>query len=245
MHTDVERLERRLEIPVILAALLTIPLTLAQARGVESDWLIAGDWAVWSIFTIEYAIMMAVVPDRWRYTRRNWFNVAIIVLSFPALPALFALARLARLARITRLFRLLRLVGVTIRGLHALKATLGRRGLIYMVAVTLVLVFGGGAALSLIEPESVPGGFWTGVWWGIVTATTVGYGDVSPVTWGGRLIAVALMIAGVGLVATVAAAVAAYFVGKEEGSELADIKEQLARMEAALDEIRRQREVDG
>jgi len=235
---DTDRLERRLEAPVIVAALLTIPLTLAQAQGREGGWVVAGDWVVWAVFALEYLIMVAVVGDRWHYTRRNWFNVAIVILSFPALPELFALLRLARLARLTRLFRLVRLLTVTARGLRGMKMALGHRGLFYVVAFTTVLVLAGGAAISLMEPDSFPGGFWTGVWWGVVTATTVGYGDVAPVSAGGRLIAVVLMFAGVGLVATVAASVAAYFVGKDEKGT-AEMEERLDRIEASLAEIRR------
>ena len=78
---DTDRLERRLEAPVIVAALLTIPLTLAQAQGREGGWVVAGDWVVWAVFALEYLIMVAVVGDRWDYTRRNWFNVAIVILS--------------------------------------------------------------------------------------------------------------------------------------------------------------------
>ena len=235
---DADRLERRLEAPVIVAALLTIPLTLAQARGRDGGWVVVGDWVVWAVFALEYLIMVAVVRDRWHYTRRNWFNVAIVILSFPALPELFALLRLARLARLTRLFRLVRLLTVTARGLRGMKMALGHRGLLYVVAFTTVLVLAGGAAISLMEPDNFPGGFWTGVWWGVVTATTVGYGDVAPVSGGGRLIAVVLMFAGVGLVATVAASVAAYFVGKDERGT-ADMEERLNRIEASLAEIRR------
>ena len=81
--------------------------------------------------------------------------------------------------------------------------------------------------------------FWSGVWWAVVTATTVGYGDIAPTSPGGRAIAVVLMLVGVGLVATLAAAIAAYFVGKDDESESQAVEQRLERIEAVLEEIRR------
>ncbi|MDQ3990868.1 MAG: potassium channel family protein, partial [Actinomycetota bacterium] len=124
--------------------------------------------------------------------------------------------------------------------LQGLRRALGRRGLVYVAAIAVLLVMVGGALVSLLEPDLAEGGFWSGVWWAIVTTTTVGYGDISPGTLGGRLIAVALMLVGIGLVATLAASVAAYFVGKEQerpagaDSDLSDIRMRLARIERLL-----------
>ena len=70
-----------------------------------------------------------------------------------------------------------------------------------MIVVTVLAVVSGGGLFFLAEPESV-GGFWTGVWWAVVTATTVGYGDIAPATLTGRLVGVALMIIGISLFAT-------------------------------------------
>jgi voltage-gated potassium channel len=63
------------------------------------------------------------------------------------------------------------------------------------------------------------------LWWAVVTTTTVGYGDYTPVTFAGRIIATAVMIVGVGLIGTVSATVAAWFVGRhsEPGTEPADV----------------------
>jgi voltage-gated potassium channel len=63
------------------------------------------------------------------------------------------------------------------------------------------------------------------LWWGIVTTTTVGYGDYTPVTPPGRIIATAVMVVGVGLIGTVSATVAAWFVRRhsEPSTEAADV----------------------
>src|SRR4051794_16044314 len=117
------------------------------------------------------------------------------MLSYPHLPGIFGLVRLARLSRF---LRLLRLVGVTARAIDALRTVFWRRGMICMAAISGFILLAGGSALTMLEPQTVRGGFLDGVWWAIVTASTVGYGDIAPSTIAGRLIAVLLMLSGVG-----------------------------------------------
>jgi voltage-gated potassium channel len=72
------------------------------------------------------------------------------------------------------------------------------------------------------------------VWWAIVTSTTVGYGDISPETIIGRLIAVFLMIFGIGLLGLVTSSVASYFLKttpKEENSTVIFLKSEIDRIE--------------
>lgn len=128
----------------------------------------------------------------------------------------------------------MRLVGVGAAGLSALRATLGRHGLVYMAATTAFLVLIGGAGLALVEPSRVPGGLVEGVWWALITASTVGYGDIVPATPLGRFIAVILIIAGMGLMSTLAASIAAYFVAQDERRALSELTDQLARIEQIL-----------
>jgi voltage-gated potassium channel len=125
-----------------------------------------------------------------------------------------------------------------------MKATTGRRGFVYVCAVFLLLVVMAGAIMSLVEPQTVKGNMWDGMWWAVVTATTVGYGDISPVTPAGRLVAVALMFLGIGLTATLAASVAAYFVNQDSGSELAEVVARLDRVERLLLQQRRLEDVE-
>jgi voltage-gated potassium channel len=221
----------RLEVAVILAALLSVPLTIVEVNGQNGPSFQLADWIIWSVFAFDYVLALSLAHDRRRYALRAWLSLLVVVVSFPLLPALFGVVRLARLAR---LLRLVRLVAFGARLVTALKATVGRRGFLYVCALFLLLVVMAGAIMSLVEPQTVKGNLWDGMWWAVVTATTVGYGDISPVTPAGRLVAVALMLFGIGLTATLAASVAAYFVNQDSGSDIAEVVARLDRVERLL-----------
>jgi voltage-gated potassium channel len=194
-------------------------------------WVQLADWVVWAVFLLEYIIMVAIDRPHIQYVKRNPLNLAVIALSYPQLPVLFGLFRLARL---TRFLRLLRLVGVTVRAVDALRTILWRRGVVCVAAISMFIILGGGTALTLLEPQTVRGGFADGIWWAIVTASTVGYGDIAPSTILGRLIAVLLMLSGVGLISTLAASITAYFLGQEESAMLTELNERTVRIERML-----------
>jgi voltage-gated potassium channel len=169
--------------------------------------------------------LLATAPDRRVFLRGHVLELLVVIVTFPLLPALFWFGRLVRLLRIV-------IVGArVIPGLHAV---FGRRGLVYVGALTLALIFFAGGTMSFVEPHTVRGDFWAGVWWAVATATTVGYGDISPVTPVGRLVAAVLMLCGIGLTATLAASVAAHFIGQDQDDDINSIKQRLARIEALL-----------
>ena len=228
------RLTRTLEAAVLVGALASIPLTLLGEENPAPGWVQTADWTIWAIFLLEYAVMVAAGPKRLAYVKRNPLNFAVVVLSYPGLPAIFGLVRLARLSRF---LRLLRLMSVTARAIEAVRVIFLRRGLLCVAGISIFIVLAGGTSLALLEPQTVKGGFGDGVWWAIVTASTVGYGDIAPSTLFGRLIAVVLMLSGVGLVSTLAASITAYFLGAEENTGLMELKERTARIEGLLNTL--------
>lgn len=234
-----QRVEIWLEALVILAALATIPVTYAESRGVEGWPIVAGDWVIWTIFTLEFVVLYWFATDKRVYVRGNLLSVFIIIVSFPLLPSLLALARLIRLVRLVRLLRLLRLATVTTKGLRALQRIFGRQGVLFVGAASIILILAGGAALALLEPEVTDGGVGTGIWWAIVTATTVGYGDVAPETVAGRIVGVMLMLLGIGIVGTLAASIAAHFIDSDDGVEVEHLRERISELERVHDRLDR------
>jgi voltage-gated potassium channel len=234
-----DRARRLFEVPVLVAALLVVPVILIEDRATSTAWLTAAsvaNWVIWALFAAEFVVVISLAVDRRRYAARSWLDLVIIVASFPLWPTALAATRLLRLTRLVRVLRLLRLVrvaAVVTRGGAAARAVLRSRGLIYLVVITLLIALGVGGIFALVERTPVG----DGMWWAIVTLTTVGYGDVTPVTAAGRIAAAVLMLMGVGFIAVITATVAARFVGDDKdnlGLELRAIRDRLDAMERLL-----------
>lgn len=221
---------------LLVAALLTIPAIAIEQSDVGQPWdTIASvlNWVIWTAFVGEAILMLRVVDDRWRWVREHPLEVAIVILTPPFLPASMQVARVFRLLRLLRLLRL----GVLVR---RFLSTEGIRDAAVLAAMT---VLGGGAAYAAVE-KSQHLSAWDGVWWAIVTVTTVGYGDTFPQTDAGRIIAIMVMFVGIGFIAVLTAAAAERFlrVQREERNELEGVEQRLDEILARMDAIERKRD---
>jgi voltage-gated potassium channel len=188
------------------------------------------NWTIWLAFLAEMILMLSVVDSRSRWLRDHPLDVAIIVLTPPFLPAALQAARVLRLLR---LLRLLKLAFLTRR-------LLSTEGVRDAAVLALLSVLGGGAAFAAIENTAEhPVSAWDGVWWAITTVTTVGYGDFAPKTDGGRAIAIAVMLVGIGFIAILTAAAAERFmrIRQDAQDERAEIRDQLDEVLRRLDQM--------
>ena len=84
-----------------------------------------------------------------------------------------------------------------------------------IVTATVVIVLASGVLMRLLDKHEYPN-IWLGIWWAIQTVTTVGYGDVTPKSLAGRIVAGAVMLEGIALLAIVTAGVTSAFVRRAE-----------------------------
>ena len=232
-------------------------LLLLPVSPQERDLLLFYDNAVCVVFLIDFLLNLAGAHPRRAYFigARGWLDLlgSIPSLGFFQITALLRLARISRLTRITRLLRGqagkdLVLDVLRNRGQYAAFITILLAGMTLAIASMLVLQ---------VESTSPNGNIKTGgeaIWWGIVTITTVGYGDFYPVTFLGRLTAVFVMFAGIGIIGALASILASLLVspsspddaaavpgpapvdpGSEAiASELAGLRAEIAELRASL-----------
>lgn len=150
-------------------------------------------WFLWFWFAVDYSVRVWRADDRSAYVHNHRIEL------LAALPLDFF--------RPFRLLRVIRPLGLLMRATTGLRDVLGLHGVTLITAVGVCVVLFGGVLFSWIEPDVAPT-VADGVWWSIVTTTTVGYGDISPSTTSGRLVASVLMVSGIGLLGAVTGEVA-------------------------------------
>src|SRR4051794_6235258 len=226
--------------PIVLAATLAmIPVLIIEADANSEGWktfAYAANWAIWIVFAGELAFVLAVAPRKRAALRAHWLDAAIVIVTVPAYGRLLSSLRLVRLAR---LLRLLRAAVIVSRALQAERQLTKANVFRFVSLATIFLTVIAGAVQATVDTGDFKT-FWDGVWWAIVTVTTVGYGDVYPRTVAGRIVAITLMLVGVGFVAVLTATIASIFVKQERNDETAAVTAALARIEAELAAVKAQ-----
>ena len=238
-----DRLERAahlIEWPVVILALLVVPALLLESRA-ESPMLrttaVVANWTIWTAFCVDFAIRWAAAR-RLSFLRQAWFDALLIIISPPVVPDFL---QGARSLRALRALRLIRSLAVASMGLKLARRLFGRNKFQYVALLAVALVFLGALAVFSVEAGVNPTitGYGDALWWAAVTTTTVGYGDVAPVTLEGRIIAVGLMLVGIGVIGVFTATVASLFFEQGQESETAVLHRRLDELHQKVDELLR------
>ena len=186
--------ERRTDKPLFIASLLYLiayaaPIVSTRISAPIDGVLNILQMVLWALFAVDYCVRLYLAPRRIYFLTHNLMNLAIVLL--PAWRIVSFLAMLHMTAN--RQYKLLSELAVKLFG------------------YTLIFVIMAALAVFSIEQDA-PGALikdiWTAYWWTLATLATVGYGDVYPVTVSGRVIAVVVMIYGVGLFGVITGALA-------------------------------------
>jgi voltage-gated potassium channel len=163
------------------------------------------------IFTIEYALRIYVAKKPLRYIFSFYGLIDLIAILPFYLPGTIDL-RYLRIFRVFRVFRALKLIryNKALNRFH-IAASIVREEMVLFFLVTGILMFLTAAGIYFFEHEAQPKQFasiFHSLWWAVVTLTTVGYGDVYPITLGGKMFTFFVLVIGVGIVTVPAGLVA-------------------------------------
>ena len=237
-------LEEWLQTPMLVLSAAWLLLVIVELGWGTSNALETFGVAIWGIFLAEFALRIALAPDKVTFIKSNWLT--LIALAAPAL-RLLRIFRILRFARGARSLRLVRIVGTANRSMNALGKSLRRRGLGYVLSTTALVVGLGAAGMLAFEPAvEVNGGFRSygdALWWTGMLITTMGT-DFWPRTPEGRLLCFLLALYGFAMFGYITASFASFFVGRDAASSegevagsdaISALKEEIAGLRRTLE----------
>ncbi|POR05245.1 hypothetical protein AU468_01795 [Alkalispirochaeta sphaeroplastigenens] len=183
-----------------VAALATALVALDLLGRVEISrnlGLLVLDTAIIGFFALDYLTGLIGAPDKKGYLRTHLVELLSIVPVYQF-----------RALRAVRVVRVLRLVSLVARARRSIAQYFTSHVLTYVVVILCVVIALGSISIYLVERGNSINSFADALWWTVVTVTTVGYGDLSPESTPGRIVAIILMITGVGALAAFTGTVA-------------------------------------
>jgi voltage-gated potassium channel len=201
---------RNFDVALIVAILLSVTVVILDSEeGLHAKYaavFYAIEWGFTLLFTVEYVLRLMLVRRPMRYAR-SFFGIIDLVSILPTyLSLLFAGSQfllIVRVLRVLRVFRILKLVQYSSEAGVLLGALLRSRRKIMVflyTMLTIVLIFG--AVMFLVEgPENGFTSIPIGMYWAIVTVSTVGFGDIVPLTPFGKFLASVLVLIGYSIIA--------------------------------------------
>lgn len=200
-----------------IAAAAILPFAGFAGSGVDplSPVMIAIDTASWLVFLVDLLVRRRLVPGYLR-SKWGWVDLLIVVGTFPWFLLVGSFGRVVVVFRLARLGRMVALAArmPTTRKLVRRLNKVGLASVVVMVACAWVAMRADGPADNFDN-------FGDALWWGIVTMTTTGYGDIVPDTTPGRIAGGILMLAGLVLLGSLAASVASFLTaGDAEARQL-------------------------
>jgi voltage-gated potassium channel len=215
---------RRLDAPTVVVVLLVIPALVLHFSEPEGALRLASavlNWAIYGWFLFEFLYMLWLAPNNWEFLRHNKLDLTVLVLTVPLLPGVLQALWVLRLLRLIDMMPAVlgRFVNITL--------------LPYAVVLAFIAVFGGGLAFARFEGVSV----FDGVYWANTTVNTVGYGDISAQTPGGKVLSMVLQWTGNVILAMLIGGVAAFAQQLLLGEDVEEVAREVDELEEDVEEV--------
>lgn len=198
---------------LIVFSIITLTIdTLPNLPRIASDFIDISEIVITILFTIEYALRIVTAPRKRDYIFSFYGIVDLIAI----LPLYIALGVDLRAVRAFRLFRIVRIMKLTrySRAMERFGKALSyaKQEVIIFFVATAIIIYLAAIGIYYFEHDAQPEAFrsiFDSLWWAVATLTTVGYGDVYPVTVGGKVFTFVILMCGLGIVAVPAGLVSA------------------------------------
>ncbi|WP_299495079.1 ion transporter [uncultured Shewanella sp.] len=191
---------------ITLSVLLVFLDTIVSIHGAYGNLIIKLEWFFTILFTIEYFTRLYCSANRWQYAK-SFYGVVDLLSILPSYLILFFpganFAMVIRVLRLFRVFRVLKLLRYLSEGNVLLQALTqsSRKVIMFFFSVSLIVVVLGSVMYAVEGPDNGFTSIPKSIYWTIVTITTVGYGDITPVTELGQGIAALTMLIGYSIIA--------------------------------------------
>ncbi|MBG6188869.1 ion transporter [Flavobacterium sp. CAN_S2] len=202
---------------VILVSVIIVMLETVKGFDIKyHQELIILEWVITIFFTLEYILRIISIKKPWKYIF-SFYGIIDLIATIPMYFSLFfvgtSVLTVVRALRLLRLFKILKHPQFSSQSTHLKEALIASKGkiliFIYFMLISSIII---GSVMYVVEGKE--GGFTSipiSIYWTIVTLTTVGYGDISPITPLGQAIASVVMIMGYGIIAVPTGIVSAEF----------------------------------
>ncbi len=192
---------------IIISIILVMLESIAPINAVWGEWFYVAEWIITVAFTIEYILRIICVirPSKYIFSFYGMIDLLSTLPNYLELffgtTSSFGAVRSMRLLRVFRVFKLAKFMKESNSLVKALKASQAKITVFIFFILMMVVVIG--SVMYVIEGEQNPGfsSIPRSIYWAIVTLTTVGYGDIAPITPFGQFLAACVMLMGYGVIA--------------------------------------------
>lgn len=214
----------------IIVICIIIIQTISDLSSEEAMLLNNIDKAIWIIFIADYILRLLISSDKKNFILVNIIDL-IAILPFDSI---FKALRITRIMRLMKLLRAIRIFILLFKIHNQFSKFVKTNSFHNVLKMTILTVFLGALGFYFTEGRS----FADSLWWSFVTATTVGYGDISPTTIPGRATASILMITGIGFIGMLTSTISAYFINKKNEERGQSYKSEIIdSIKAKLDDF--------
>lgn len=209
---------------IVLSILVVFVDSVASIRNSYGHFLLTAEWVFTIIFTIEYVLRIYSAPVKTRYVF-SFYGIIDFLAIVPTYISLFLIGyqyllviRVLRLLRVFRILKLYRFLGASHYLSESLRASRHKIAVFLSFVMAIVVIMG--ASMYLIEgPENGFKSIPESIYWAIITLTTVGYGDITPITPLGKALAAVIMITGYSIIAVPTGIITAEMTRKKDAKD--------------------------